>query len=357
MTVSQPRADDIPGDQIRRILDLLPMAVLVIDAESRILRANERTGDFAPLLLGSGTVREGLAGLAHEQKLDRLLLRHEIITCPGEPGGPNLYWRVWEEPLAEGRWVLFIWENDWTDAMHDRRAAFTMAASHELRTPLAALIGFAELLEMEDTSNLRPQQLEAVRTIAETANHLSKLVEDIFELTANSFGELRLQLERVDAGELVRSTVDALRPEVENRGATLSLEAEPDLPEIEVDPARVRQMLGNLIRNAAVHNGEGTSISVELWSTGTTIGVLVADDGDGLPFADPESAFSSFQRGGSSRGDRAGSGIGLTITKRLIELHRGTIEVRSETGAGTAFTLWFPVDRASAITPGTPGPA
>lgn len=332
------------------------MAIVLIDGQSRILWRNPAADTIAPGLTGSETLRDALSGMAHEQKLDRLLLRHEIITCPGQPGGPDFHWRVLEEPLAEQEWVLMAWETDWSEGMNDRRTAFTMAASHELRTPLTALLGFAELLQVDD-DNLRPDQIEAVRTIAETSGHLAKLVEDIFELTANSFGELRLQLERVDLGLLVQSSVETLMPEIESRGDVLAVEIEPDLPQIDADPARVRQMLGNLVRNAASHNPPGTRITVEVRRAGPLIGVLVADDGVGLPFSNPQDAFSSFQRGGATPGDRGGAGIGLTITKRLIELHRGSIEVQSKPGSGTAFALWFPVDRTSAVTPGKPGPA
>lgn len=344
------------AEYLNRVLGILPMVVAAVDEEGGIIWANEPTARIAPVLLEGDSIREALADLAHEQKIDRLLIRHEVITCPGWPGGPDLHWMVWTEPLTEGEWLLMVWEADWSEEMNERRTAFTMGASHELRTPLTALLGFAEVLEL-DTENLRPVQIEAVRTIAETARHLAKLVEDIFELTANSFGELRLQLEQIDLGQVACPAVETLTPEVERLGGTLALEIEPDLPAIEADPARVRQMLANLIRNAATHNPSGTRIDVKLRRRGDQIGVLVTDDGEGLPFDDPEEAFSSFQRGGATRGDRAGAGIGLTITKRLIELHRGSIEVRSEAGAGTTFTLWFPVDRASAITPGQPGPA
>lgn len=355
MTLDQPPAQAASSGFLSRVFDVLPIGFAVIDDRSRIIWMNGPCAEMVPSMLAHETLRDALVELTHEQKRDRLLLRHEVITCPGKPGGPELHWMVWTDPVAEGEWVLMVWEADWSEEMTERRTAFTMAASHELRTPLTALIGFAELLEMDD-GNLRPDQTEAVRMVAETAGHLAKLVEDIFELTANSFGELRLQLERVDLGQIAHQTVEALTPEIEGSGDTLTLEVEADLPPIEADPARVRQMLGNLVRNAATHNPAGTAIEVKVRRAGSEIGVLVADDGEGLPFENVQQAFASFQRG-TRRGDRTGAGIGLTITKRLIELHRGSIDVQSSPGNGAVFTLWFPVDRLAAIAPGEPGPA
>jgi signal transduction histidine kinase len=341
---------------LEQVLGVLPMVIAAIDDAGRIIWANAPTSRIAPLLLETRSIREALAGIAHEQKLDRLLIRHEVITCPGRTGGPDLHWMVWTEPLAGGEWVLMVWEADWSEEMNERRTAFTMAASHELRTPLTALLGFAEILEM-DTDNLKPAQIEAVQMISETALHLTKLVDDVFELTSNSFGELRLNLERVDLGEIARVLVEAHLQEAANRGDTLTLEVQEDIPPVDADPARVRQMFANLVRNAMVHNPSGTRIVMKLWTDDDAVAVSVSDDGRGLPFSNPKQALSSFSQGDGGSGDRTGAGIGLTIAKRLIELHRGSIEVQSTFGEGSTFTLRFPIDRAKAISPGEPGPA
>ena len=208
-----------------------------------------------------------------------------------------------------------------------------------------------------DPSNLTPEQAEATAIIESTARHLTVLVEDVFDLSRNSFGELRLNLCEIDLSEVIEAVASTLRNRVEERGQALNVEVAADLPPISADEARATQMISNLVSNASVHNPEGTTIELKAAVVDGSIAVSVTDDGDGLPFDDPEEAFHSFRRGDSATaGDRSGSGIGLSITRRLIELHRGSVTVESEPGAGSRFTLFFPVDRESALTPGQPGP-
>jgi len=264
---------------------------------------------------------------------------------------------VWRDRNDRGEIVLTFWDTDWSEVMNERRAAFMMAASHELRSPLTTIQGFAELLNM-DTSNLSPEQAEAAAIIESAARHLSILVEDVFDLSRNSFGELRLNLCDIDLEDVINEVVSTTRPAIEQRGQTLECEIEGALPKIQADEARATQMIMNLINNASVHNESGVRIRIHASVSHGHIAVMVEDDGRGLPFNDPEEAFRTFRRGADSiTGDRTGSGIGLSITKRLIQLHRGGIEVESGPGAGTKITLWFPLDRDLALEPDEPGPA
>ena len=341
---------------LRDSLDTLPSSIVTLDSDGTVIYVNATAEAMLPSIRRGTDFRSALEELTHDQKIDRLLVRREIVTFPGAPGGPELHWIVWDRPGQEGRLVLTVWDTDWNESMNERRAAFTMAASHELREPLTTLRGFSEILNM-DTSNLAPEQAEAAAIIETTARHLAVLVEDVFDLSRNSFGELRLNLCDVDLAEVLRSVVSTLKPRVEALGQTLECEIEPGIPSIRADRARSTQMISNLINNASIHNPEGTTIEAEARIEGDRIAIEVRDDGEGLPFERAEDAFHSFRRGASATaGDRAGSGIGLSITKRMIQLHRGEVTVESTPGKGTVFTLLFPIDHDSALTPGEPGP-
>lgn len=343
---------------LRRSLDGMRAAgVITIDRDGVIVQASGPSLEKAPSLVPGISLREELARLTHVEMVDRLLIRREIATFPGRPAGPEYHWKVWHEGNEQGEIVVSFWDTDWNDEMNERRVAFTMAASHELRGPLTAIQGFAEILNME-RGNLTAEQAEAAEIVERTARHLSVLVEDVFDLSRNSFGELRLDLCDTNPEEVIGEVVSITRPEIEERGQSLDCRVEGVLPVIKADPSRTRQMIANLVRNASVHNGEGVSIKVFARVEGDFIAISVEDDGRGLPFDDPEEAFRTFRRGpGSTVGDRSGSGIGLSLTKRLIQLHRGQIEVESSPGRGAKFTLRFPLDRDRALTPGEPGPA
>jgi len=355
------RAEGIPNDDaglLRRALDGTPAAgIITFNGDFHVLQASGPAIDKAPSLIPGVNLREELEKLTHVEMVDRLLIRREIATFAGTKGGRDIHWKIWSESAEHDEVVMSLWDTDWSEVMHERRAAFTMAASHELREPLTTLLGFAEILNM-DTRNFSPEQAEATSIIEETARHLAVLVEDVFDLSRNSFGELRLHLEFVDLAEPLEAVLSTARPRIEESGQTLESRIEGDLPLIEADPARVAQMLSNLVFNASIHNPEGTRIKVTAAADETWVKIVVADDGEGLPFDDPHEAFHTFKRGKNAvDGDRAGSGIGLSVSKRLVQLHRGSIDVESTPGEGTSFTLRFPIDRSTATEPGVPGPA
>jgi signal transduction histidine kinase len=340
----------------KEILDRMPSALLMLSDDFEVVWHNETTGSLAPQLSVGANMYEALAEAANEEKLDRLLLRGEKVMFSAGPGLPLLEWLINDGRLVNGNHILMAWDPDITDEMVQRRATFAMAAAHELRSPLTALIGFAEIFDME-RDNLNEAQVEAVSVIRTNALYLQNLVNDILDLTSNSFGELTLELDRVSVSGPLREAADSLRENAESRGQTIEVETEPDLPEIEVDTRRLRQITQNLVQNASSHNPRGTSIRVMARLAEDGIVITVEDDGQGIPFDPPELAFGSFRHGGQIDFDQmTGSGIGLTVTKRLVELHRGTISVKSSAD-GTRFDVWLPLDRANTFTRAAPGPA
>ncbi len=351
-----PADQEIGPGYLAAVLGSLTAGVVAVDEEFVVTWRNRAAEELVPEVEPGLGLYEALAPAVHQQKIDRLMLRREMVTISFGPDRPSIEWLNCREPLATGGWVLMLWPSGWTDQLNDRRVAFTMAASHELRTPLTVLLGFAELLLM-DTDGLSPGQIEAAGIIEQTARHLATLVDDIFDLTRNSFGELRLALATIDPAELIESVTDAFRPQIEERGQTLMTQIATGLPAIEVDPSRIRQIASNLIGNASVHNPAGTAISVDLTRAEAGVELSIADDGDGIGFSDSGDAFHTFSRGDSAiEGDRAGAGIGLSMAKRLVELHRGRIDLETTPGTGTRITIWLPEERESAMTPGEPGP-
>lgn len=352
---SGSRVDEL--ELLKRTMDALPSSVLALDKSGKVLLLNATAAEMIPSLRVGMDFRSALEQFVHPEKVDLLLIRREVATFAATRGGPEMHWMVWEEPQPEGLLVLTVWETDWSEVLNERRAAFMMAASHELRGPLTTLRGFSEILNM-DTGNLTAEQAEAAAIIEMTAKHLTVLVEDVFDLSRNSFGELRLDLCDVNLGKVLESVGSSLRAAVEQRQQHLVCVIEEDLPLVKADEARATQIISNLINNASFHNPEGTSITATVKIEEPWIRIDVEDDGQGLPFEDPLDAFRSFRRGESAAGgDRTGSGIGLSLTKRLVQLHRGRITVQSESGVGSTFTVRFPIDRDSALDPMEPGPA
>lgn len=338
----------VEGEYFEEILDNVVSAFFTLGPDMTVRYRNRVSAELVPTIKPGLDIWGCLRPLTNEEKIDRLLLHGERVVFSPGPDLPLLEWLMSPHHLADGGRAVMVWDATILDELVEQRIAFVVGASHELRSPLTALLGFAEILDLE-RETLTPQQAEATDVILQNARHLDAMVEDILDLTKSSFGELQLNLESLDLAQIVTGVIDSLRPQIEDKGQTLEFGAEPGLPAIEVDPQRIKQVVFNLLQNAHGYSPPGSTIKISTSEGDEELLLTVSDNGDGLPFADADDAFESFKRGQTTgTAARPGSGIGLTIVKRLVELHRGSIKVSSEPGVGTAFTVRLPLDREKA---------
>lgn len=240
-------------------------------------------------------------------------------------------------------------ERDQLDRMKDE---FVLTASHELRSPLTSVQGFAELLLLE-REKLSPKQAETVEVILDNTRHLVRLLNDLLDLARSDAGRLTIRPERTGATSLIEDAVRTMRAQLDARGQKLSLEIEPDLPQIEADRDRIRQVLVNLLTNANEYCPQGANIGVKARRVGAEVEIDVIDDGPGIPEQQLEHIFERFSRGDAGETQRVGgTGLGLAISKSLIDLHGGTIGAESAPGEGSTFRIRLPTiasDRVEAI--------
>jgi two-component system sensor histidine kinase BaeS len=199
--------------------------------------------------------------------------------------------------------------------------------AHELRTPLAILQGRVEGL----LDGVYPRDAQHLEELLEETRHLSRLVEDLGTLAHAEAGALELRKETVDLGDLVREVAASLpRP--------VAVVALPDLPAVEADPVRIRQVLLNLLTNAVRHTPPEGAVVVEVQERPRHVLIRVRDTGSGISPEDLPRIFERFQKGSDSRG----SGLGLAIARKLVLAHGGDIGVDSEPGKGTEVTVSLP---------------
>jgi len=221
-----------------------------------------------------------------------------------------------------------------------QRRQMTADIAHDLRTPLTVLAGYLEAME-EGTLPPTPERLGIMQ---QEVSGLRRLVEDLRTLSLADAGELPLQLHETDAGELLAQVRAAYAPQAERQGVTLAAEAAPGLPKIRVDPERMRQVLGNLIGNALRYTPAGGRISLSAGGEDGALLLSVADTGSGIEPEDLPYVFDRFYRGDRARSEGQGeSGLGLPIARSLVEMHGGTISIRSGPGEGTTFLIRLPV--------------
>lgn len=226
------------------------------------------------------------------------------------------------------------------DRMKDE---FVLTASHELRSPLTSVQGFAELLMLE-RENLTARQVETVEVILDNSRHLVRLLNDLLDLARSDAGRLAIRPKPTDLAPLLEDAVRLMSAQTDASGQSLALSLDPDLPVVEVEADRIRQVLVNLLTNAHEYSPEGASIEVMARVVDAEVEIAVSDDGPGIPPDQLEHIFERFVRGEAGLTQRVGgTGLGLPISKSLVELHGGRLEVESTLGVGSTFSFRLPL--------------
>jgi len=226
---------------------------------------------------------------------------------------------------------------------------FLANVSHELRTPLNSVIGFSDLLlsmAADSGSPLTATQQDYVETIARNGRHLLQLINELLDLSKIAAGRMDLRLEPLMLDGLLREAADSVRAQAEARKHKLAIEPLRDHVVVTADRGRLRQVLLNLLSNAIKFSTDGgrVTVSARLEDTGR-VRIAVSDTGIGIAPGDQAKLFQEFVQLDASASRRyEGTGLGLALSKRLVELHGGTIGVDSELGKGSTF--WFTLPRA-----------
>ncbi|MGI8730931.1 MAG: ATP-binding protein [Solirubrobacteraceae bacterium] len=219
---------------------------------------------------------------------------------------------------------------------------FVATASHELRSPLTSIKGFIELLGATESDNLSARQQEFIQIALQSTDRLVDLVNDLLDVARIESGEFEIDPRSCDLRDTVQEVVALIRPRVEEKGQLLNVDIADSRPPALADPGRVRQMVTNLLTNAHQYTPEQGTIVLRLDGDARATRIVVGDNGPGMAPQDAERVFDRFYRGAASERRAPGTGLGLPIVKSLVEMHGGSIDVRSDLGRGTTFTITLP---------------
>jgi signal transduction histidine kinase len=216
--------------------------------------------------------------------------------------------------------------------------------SHEFRTPLNAILGFTEVLQDGLPGPVNDEQREYLGYIHEAGEHLLKLINDVLDLAKVEAGRLALFPETFPVGQTIRDSITSIRGEAERKGLNISTRLPPELGVLRADRLRFKQILYNLLSNAVKFTDAGeVSVSAEI--EGGFLHVVVSDTGVGIREEDQAKVFEEFTQVNSALGrQHEGTGLGLALTKRLVEAHGGRIWVESRYGAGSRFHVLLPLE-------------
>ncbi|GAA3690199.1 hypothetical protein GCM10022399_02360 [Terrabacter ginsenosidimutans] len=222
------------------------------------------------------------------------------------------------------------------------KSEFLASMSHELRTPLNAVIGFSEVLLERMFGDLNERQEDYLKDILAAGRHLLALLGDILDLSKIEAGRMELDLTTFPIDDVVVQALSLVRERAALHGIRLTLDMDGGLGTVTADELRLKQVLLNLLSNAVKFTPDGGSVDVRAWRDREEVAVTVTDTGIGIDPADQDRIFDSFQQGERSASSSEGTGLGLTLSRRIVELHGGRLWVTSRPGEGSTFGLSIP---------------
>jgi PAS domain S-box-containing protein len=356
-------------------VDSVHDAFALFDEEDRVVMVNST----ARSLLGGGggsilgmkfdhlleqSLRAGVFDFSNET---REALQARWLTYHREPSGvlevrtgTGRYLRVTDTKTAEHGTVSTIADvtddvqraeelraaRETAEAASAAKSEFLSSMSHELRTPLNSILGFAQLLERDRKRPLDERQLERLKHVLRGGEHLLKLIDDVLDLSRIEAGRITISSEPVAVRQVIDEVIDALGPLAARADISIAPPATVELPFVTADRTRLAQILMNFGSNAIKYGRPGGHVAFALARRDpATVRITVMDDGIGIPSDKRDRVFEPFQRAGQETGPIEGTGIGLTISKRLAEMMKGRIGFSSEVGRGSQFWIELPVHR------------
>lgn len=325
--------------------------VIVLDASGRILLCNptarkalelpkDVVGERATEAIRDTLVRTVLREAAGAEKP----LQFEISAEDGRTFNAQL------SPVEDVGYVLMMQDISHLKELDRLKSEFVQNVSHELRSPLALVLGYADLLTTGELGELTPEQRKPVEIIARRARMLGHLVEDVTLILASE--TRKLEREPLSLAELALAAVQDFRLIADREELTLTTDIASDLPPVGGEPTYLRRVLDNLLSNAIKFTQSGGTVALRMWQKDEQVVLQVADTGIGIPDDQQERVFDRFyQVDGSIRRRYGGVGLGLALVKEIVEAYGGSVDVESEVGEGTTFTVTLPIFKPAPIPP------
>ncbi len=371
--VRRPRCDPIVARGLRAAADAAQEAMLVCSADNKIVHANDAAAelfgcpgsdlvgrDVTGLVVTKGTKPDDSGDGAARQSVPAVALTHErgevsveVVRRPLDIPKTELEAVSIRDVSERNRLVEEVeLARDQAKAANKSRSEFLAMMSHELRTPLNAVIGYSEIIREETFGPVgSPKYREYVVDIHDSGRHLLSIINDILDLSKLETGRLELLEVDVAVGEALDASVRLVRERAITDGVTLEVNCGDDLPTLRADERKLKQILVSLLSNAVKFSDRGGTVTLNAWCRPESGYVFqVADTGIGMALDDIPKALAPFGQIDSDLNRRyEGAGIGLPLTKALVEMHSGSIDVQSKFGVGTTVTIRFPAERIGAV--------
>jgi signal transduction histidine kinase len=236
-------------------------------------------------------------------------------------------------------------KNEQLEMVSRHKSQFVASVSHELRTPLNAIIGFSDVLLDPSLEVSEEKRSRFLTHILNSGRHLLGLINEILDLSKVEAGRLELEIETTAITDVLEAAASTLRPLAAKKAIDLQIESDGHIPWVPMDAARIRQVVLNLVGNAIKFSSEGGQVRLRARAVDEIVRVEVEDTGPGIPSEDRERIFLEFEQAriGEAKSKPEGTGLGLALAKKLVEMHGGKIWVESEVGKGSRFYFTLPI--------------
>ncbi len=363
-------------------IETIPDGFALFDADDRLVLTNERYrsmfSNISHMLEPGTTFRDILAAqvasdpsvlgnLTPEEWIEERLRNHQKpdtrrsevrisgswvhVTKSKTPGGGTVAVYSDISSLIEKQAELEV-AREGADTANEAKSRFLASMSHELRTPLNAIIGYSEMLIDDAQESGDNHSIEDLERIKSSGQHLLALINDILDLSKIEAGKMEVFIERIELVPLIEDVANTIRPIIEKNANTLVTRINTSIAQMDTDKTKLRQNLFNLLSNAAKFTSNGT-IELIVDDDGDTINFTIRDDGIGMTQEQKGRLFQAFMQADSSTTrNYGGTGLGLAIVKQFTEMVGGAVDVETEPGKGSAFTLSYPIDLPAEYTHG-----
>ncbi|MBN1498677.1 MAG: response regulator [Spirochaetes bacterium] len=225
---------------------------------------------------------------------------------------------------------------------NEAKSIFLANMSHELRTPLSSILGYSQLLEMRNLGELNDNQKRYIQYIKSGGEHLLEMVNDILDLSKIEAGKIKIDKKPFNVNQMLMRSPTTIKAISDQKKVNLKLDISEDLGMLNADEIRIKQVVYNLLSNAIKFTDSGCDVGICAYAENQNIIISIWDSGCGIPEDSLEKIFKPFEQVNNEISKKQGTGLGLSISKQLVELHGGSLSVKSEIGKGSVFTMVLP---------------